>query len=263
MNREALRQQMLLRALWRDGSATTLQGWARAPHEAGLAAYRANAGALAARALGAAYPTVAALVGEEGFAAMARDFWRQHPPARGDLAEWGDALPAFIERSAQLASEAYLADSARLDWLVHRAARAADASEAPVAFDLLASVDPSRLALRLTPGAALLASTWPVVAIWRAHHDSADEADRFAPVREAFASNQADTAFVRREGFVVRVERLDDDSSAAFTRALLEGRALADALDLSGPAFSFDTWLARAASSRWIDRIDTLLEHHP
>jgi Putative DNA-binding domain len=252
---------MLLRALWRDGSAATLQGYARVPHEAGLAAYRANAGALAERALGAAYPTVAALVGEEAFAALARDLWRHHPPERGDLAEWGGALPGFIERSAQLASEAYLSDSARLDWLVHQASRAADAADAPVAFELLASVDPSRLVLQLTPGAALLASTWPVVAIRQAHHDNAPAPDRFAPVREAFASNQADSAFVRREGFVVRVDRLDE-GSAAFTRALLESRSLADALDLSGPAFSFDSWLARAASSRWIDRID-ILEHHP
>jgi Putative DNA-binding domain len=261
MNREALRQQMLLRVLWRDGSASALQGCARAPHEAGLAAYRANAGALAERALGAAYPTIAALVGEDAFAALARDFWRHHPPERGDLAEWGGALPGFIKRSAQLASEAYLADSARLDWLVHRAARAADAADVPVAYELLASVDPPRLVLRLTPGAALLVSAWPVVAIWQAHHDNAQTPDRFAPVREAFASNQADIAFVWREGFVVRVDRLDQ-GSAAFTRALLEGRPLADALDLSGPDFSFDSWLARAASSRWIDRIDTL-EHTP
>ena len=53
MNREGLRQQMLLRALWRDDAA--LQGWVRAPARAsavqGVAAYRGNAGALAERGL--------------------------------------------------------------------------------------------------------------------------------------------------------------------------------------------------------------------
>ena len=59
--KEALRQQMLLRALWRDDAA--LQGWVRGPSLQGLTAYRSNAGALAERALGSAYPTIAALVG--------------------------------------------------------------------------------------------------------------------------------------------------------------------------------------------------------
>ena len=67
--REALRQQMLLRALLGDARPGVVAGWLRdGPRvDAGLAAYRANAGALAERALAAAYPTVQQLLGEVSF----------------------------------------------------------------------------------------------------------------------------------------------------------------------------------------------------
>ena len=249
LQHEALRQQMLLRALWRDGSASALQGWLRTPTRAGLPAYRANAGALAERALAGAFPTVAALVGDETFAALARDFWRRHPPLRGDIGQWGAALPAFIATKAPLATEPYLADSARLDWLVHEATRAADAPDEALALERLASIDPAHLRVALAPGAALLASRWPVAAIWQAHQQR--EGDRFAPVRAAFVAQQGDQAFIWRDGFRVRVERVDD-AEHAFLRALLGQRSLAQALDLSGPGFTFDQCLARALSSRWI-----------
>jgi Putative DNA-binding domain len=253
--REARRQRALLFGLWREAASDDLPAWLRAPAGEGLAVYRSNAGAIAERALATAYPTLAALIGDAAFAALARDFWQHHPPTRGDLGEWGDELPAFIAASAQLADEPYLADSARLDWLVHRASRAADAPAAPPDLVALASTDPAHLCLRLTPGAALLESRHPVVAIWQAHQpDVAHDADRFATVRAGFAAGQADSAWVRREGFHVRVDTLDAPATA-FVGALLAGRSLADALDVSGAAFAFDQWLAHAIAHRAIASI--------
>jgi len=89
--REALRQQLLLRVLWRDADSGVLRGHARplGAHalQAGVAAYRGNAGAVAERALAGTFPTLAELVGDDAAGALARDFWRHHPPARGDLAD--------------------------------------------------------------------------------------------------------------------------------------------------------------------------------
>lgn len=257
MTREALRQELLLRALWRDSAPATLQGWLRPRADRGLKTYRANAGALAERALSAAYPTVAALVGDESFAALARDFWQQHAPARGDIGEWGDALPAFIAGSTALADEPYLADSARLDWLVHQATRAADASAAASDWQQLGRTDPTQVHLCPAPGAALLGSAWPVVAIFQAHQQQSD--DRFAPVREAFAAGRGDNAFVWRDGPAVRVERVDA-ADAAFLRALIDGLTLGDALDRMASGFAFEVWLARAITARWIAAIDV---HEP
>ena len=247
MNREALRQQMLLRALWRDDAA--LQGWVRGPSLHGLAAYRSNAGAVAERALGAAFPTIAALIGAESFAALSRHFWHERPPVRGDLGEWGEALPAFIADSEQLAVEPYLADSARLDWAVHAATRAADASGAwPPALEALATTEPSQLRLQLAAGAAVVESRWPIVTVWQAHHGDED----FDNVRTAFAAERAETALVwRDEGFAVHVEA-QGSADADFTAASINGRSLAAALDAAGEQFSFERWLQRALRSRWL-----------
>ncbi len=252
MNREALRQQMLLRALWRDDDAA-LQGWVRAPARAvashGVAVYRSNAGALAERALGAAFPTLAALVGAASFAALARHFWHTHPPVRGDVGAWGEALPSFIADSEQLADEPCLADSARLDWAVHAATRGADTPGAwPPALDALASTEPSQLRLQLAAGAAVVDSRWPIVTVWQAHHGD----ESFDAVRAAFAAAREETALVwRDDAFAVHVEALDD-ADAAFTAAAISGLSLASALDAAGASFSFERWLERALRSRWL-----------
>jgi putative DNA-binding protein len=267
VEREALRQRLLLGALWRDTPPDALQGWLRQPPGAaappGLAAYRANAGAIAERALAGAFPTVAALVGAESFAALARDCWQQHPPVRGDLGEWGAALPDVITAQAALASEPYLADSARLDWLVHLAARAADGPEAPPALEALAHDPPEALRLVLRPGCALLASAWPVGTIWHAHQPAQEPGgDRFAAVRAAFAEERSEQVFIRRDGFAVRIDALDEHA-AAFSAAVLRGASLAVALDAAGDGFAFDQWLLRAVQQRWLVAIQAFPPFQP
>jgi len=259
--REALRQQLLLRALWRDGGAAQgLSGWTRGvrrdgvDNALGLAAYRANAGAIAERALAGAFPSVAALVGDESFAALARDFWQQRPPQRGDLAQWGDTLPAFIAEQPSLAAEPYLADSARLDWAVHAAAHAADAPDAAPALERLADTDPTALRLLLPAGSALVDSRWPIASIWLAHRR--DDAARFDAVRDAFAAERSECAFVARCGLAVQVHALDRPT-ARFHDALLAGRCLDDALDAAGD-FDFSAWLVRALRERWLVAVQPL-----
>lgn len=264
--REAARQQQLLQALWghprdpRDGRATaastapdasdpTLQ----AASLAGLQVYRGNAAAHAEHALAAMHPTVAALVGAEGLAALARGLWQQHPPERGDLGEWGHALPAFIAAQATLAPEPYLADSAHLDGLVHQASRAPDSAGAGsalgTALGRLAEHSPQALRLVLSPGCGLLRSAWPVASIWHAHQPAAlQAADRFDAVRAALATAQGETAFVWRDGLRVCVEAVGP-ATADFTAALLGRADLAAALDAAGPDFSFEHWLQHAVQS--------------
>lgn len=245
--REALRQQMLLRVLWRDAPAAVLAGWMRDDAEAfrrGLAAYRANAGALAARALAAAYPTVAQLLGEESFMALARARWQADPPGSGDLAEWGESLADFIAGDAQLASEPYLADVARLDWAVHACERAVDDSgDAPSGLALLGSHAPARLRLQLPAGTALLRSRYPVVTIRQAHRGGGEAA--FAQAREALHAGRGETALVARQGWRVVVQRCAP-AAADFTAALLHGASLAAALHAAGAGFDFEAWLISA-----------------
>jgi hypothetical protein len=243
---EAQRQAMMLRALWRRAPDAALAGWLRdgpARVARGLSAYRANSAAIAARALAAAYPTVAQLVGADSFDALATAFWHASPPARGDLAEHGAGLPDFIAADAQLADVPWLADTARLDWAVHRCEASADADGAPLGLERLASDDPATLLLRLQPGMALIDSRWPIATLWQAHRSSAD--DRFAAVRDALAAGRGEAALVWRDGWRAQVTSLLP-ADAAFTAAVLAGQALVQALDAAGADFAFEPWLLDA-----------------
>lgn len=257
--REQIRQRLLMQAL-RTGQPGALTGWARAPARAdlarGLTVYAANAAVNAERALAARYPTVQAMLGDETFAPMARAFWRRSPPARGDLAQWGDDLPAFLADAAQLAELPYLADVARLDDAVAQATGAADAEPDLSTLMRLGDTDPDRLVLRPAPGLALLDSVHPVVTVWRAHHDPEQTAlaDPFADARVALARRHAETALVWRQGWVVRVMAVDVPTAEFLRRALLQAHPLAAALDV--PGFDFAPWLAPAVADGLLARID-------
>ena len=211
----------------------------------GLTAYRSNAHALAQRALEGAYPAVAQLLGEDNFAALARSLWAAHPPLLGDVAQWGGDLAAHIESLADLAAqEPFMADVARVEWLLHRAATAADARLDAPSLQLLAMQDPSGFTLALCPGAGCVASAYPVASIVNAHtagEPSLEEAGR------RLRGGRAETALVWREGFKPRLrEALPGE--AALVAALQAGRSLADSLQ-AAPGLDFGAWLANAAQS--------------
>lgn len=256
--REAERQRQLLRTLWRRDADDALTPWMQgdtAPVQRGLGAYRGNAAAIAERALGAAFPTVRELLGAESFESLSRALWHRHPPERGDLAHWGEALAGFIESDAQLAGEAYLADLARLDWAVHRIEHAADGPALPDGLALLAEADPARLGLAFRDGAMCVPSRWPIVSIWQAHRREGD--DRFASVRAAFAAGRAECAWVWRDGWRAAVSALDAPD-AKFVSALQRGESLASALDDAGAAFHFEAWLREAVTHRWLAAVRSL-----
>ena len=252
--REAARQQQLLRALFRLDDDPAIDGWCSEPPQRlaqALAAYRGNAAAIAGRALAAAYPTVQQLLGDESFDALARALWHRHPPQSGDLAHFGAELAGFVAHDAQLASEPYLADAARLDWAVHTIQQAADVPAQPAGITRLASDDPVTLRLALRPGVALIRSAWPIVSIWRAHRADDATADRFDAVRRAFEAGRRETAFVWRDGWRAAVAALDEARSD-FTEAVLAGHDIAGALERAGATFSFEDWLRDALAGQWL-----------
>ena len=81
----------------------------------GLQVYQANRAVLAERTLASTYLVIAQLIGLESFEPLARHFWQQHPPQRGDMGQWGAQLPDFLEASTQLTDEPFLADVARIE----------------------------------------------------------------------------------------------------------------------------------------------------
>lgn len=249
---EAERQRRLLDAL-RSAEAHALpvrEHGGRA--QRGLQAYRANAEASAERALATAFPTLQMLLGQDDFRQLAREHWREHPPARGDLGEWGTELPGWIATHPQLAAWPYLADAARLDAAVHACERAADGSLDGGSLSRLGDTDPSRLAVDFQSGVALVESPWPIVLLHRAHHGDPALLDGELP--GAIAERRAEAALVARRGWKAEVHALDT-AAAGFTRDLLAGRCLGDALARAGEGFDFAAWLAAALQGHWLKGI--------
>lgn len=242
---EAARQQALLQEIVGAG---TDAGSARR----GVAIYRANAAALAERALAAMYPTLRSLLGEADFRQLVREHWRSHPPERGDIGEWGRALPGWIERHAGLAAWPYLADCARLDALRHACERASDAEFDTVSLLQLDQGDPTALTLRLRPGAALLASSWPVASIFEAHQQPGEAG--FSAAREAIAARRAESVWVVRCGWRAEVRRVHGGLER-WLRAVLAEQSLASALTAAGPDFDFAAWLAEAVRGQCLQGV--------
>jgi hypothetical protein len=196
---------------------------------------------LAERALTAAYPVVAQLVGGASFGDLARALWHAHPPLQGDLALWGDALPEFLHASAQLQDEPYLPDVARAEWALHCAATAADAQPDPVSLALLTTQDPARLQLVLAPGCVVVGSNWPLASLLLAHLQGQPS---LAEVGAQVRARLPQEVVVWREGPRPRV-RQALPGEAGCLRSLLGGQALAQALD-SAPLLDFPKWFPMA-----------------
>ena len=250
MNDEALRQQNLLRALSGASTVGLREQGERAAR--GLEAYRANAEAIAERALSAAFATVQAMVGADDFRHLAREFWRAHPPQRGDLGEWGDTFAAWLQAHPGMTAWPYLGDCARLDFALHENERAADAVLDVASLSLLETIDPAHLRMQLMPGTALICSAWPIVSIHRAHQLDGEAAERaFEQVREAIAAPCGEDALVARDGWRAVVHPLVG-ANVSWAQSLLGGADLASALHQAGEGFDFAAWLQTAVRNRWL-----------
>ncbi len=246
-SRLARQQQALLDALlvWpRPDAMQFIAAYAHQSGVRGLKVYESNGHMLAERALQAAYPAVAQLLGGDSFADLARALWHAHPPWRGDVACWGAELPDFLAASADLQDEPYLPDVARVEWALHRSATAPDPVPALESLVLLTTTDPDALRLRLAPASTVLASAWPVVSIVGAHRDQNPD---FAQVGALLRRGVAQAAVVWRNGLKPCV-RLALVGEAALLHALLAGQSLGGALD-AAPALDFSSWLPQAVQS--------------
>jgi Putative DNA-binding domain len=260
---ESERQQRLLAVLWAPRSPDLsglvlrpLPGPARqATPRDGVMAYRRNAHASAVRALALVYPVLHAVVGAEGFHALAAALWRDDPPTHGDLGAWGDTLPDWLVRHAPWPELPYVADLAQLEWAVHQASRAADdpAPSLPEGLALLADTDPTEIEAQWREGVCVVCSAWPVVTMWHAHQPDplAPEPERLAAAREALAHRQAESALVWRPGWQVAVRPWSRDE-ARFAAGLMAGMSLSEALACAPADFDFEAWLIAALQARWL-----------
>lgn len=182
--------------------------------------YRNNVQHGLVEALGAAYPSVRRLVGEAFFKGMARAFVLSHPPTSRSLALYGAGFPAFVEAFPPAATVPYLADVARLERARLEAMHSADANPLRPAAVAALGEDVDEARFEAHPATRLVASTHPVVAIWRAQQ----EEDVVASI-----AGRPETALVTRPAEHVLVHALDP-ATGLFVASLLEGQRPTQAL---------------------------------
>ena len=137
--------------------------------------YRGNLAANWDKSLGAAFPVVRQLVGNDFFRAMAREFGRAKPSTSGDLNRFGEGFADFLSTFAPLSGYPYMPDVARLEWLLHRAHYAADSTPLdPLSLASMGAGTVESLQLGLREGHYLFHSPWDVVGVWLAHQPGAE-----------------------------------------------------------------------------------------
>src|SRR5258706_4639264 len=127
-------------------------------------------------ALQSIYPAVRRLVGEDYFRQTAREFQRRHPSRSGDLSHCGQEFPSFLAQLHPDDGFAYLADVARLEWLIQESLLAAEHAALDLAS--LARVPPADyddLRFELHPTLRLFESRYPALAIWEVNVGSVAE----------------------------------------------------------------------------------------
>lgn len=183
-----------------------------------FAVYRNNVTTGLTAALKATFPAIAALVGEEYFAALAREFIRVNPPASPLLWDYGREFGDFLDAFPPLAGYPYFGDTARLERAWLDAYHAADAS----AFDPreLAAVPPDelgRIGFVLHPALRIVKSRWPILSIF--------EANRGGGAMPDLSSAGAEDVLVNRPALDVSLTRLAR-GEAAFLACIGAGARL-------------------------------------
>jgi hypothetical protein len=192
-----------------------------------FAVYRNNVVAGLIAALRTQFPATERIVGDEFFAAMAREYVVTEPPSSPILVAYGYRFPDFIAAFPPAAELPYLADVARLEVARTRAYHAADA--VPLDPSRWQQLDQTALhgaQIALHPSIQILRSPHPIVTIWSMNSGDAEPG--------SIVDCGAEDALVLRPYLDIQVRRIPA-GGAAFLSALAFGAALGDAA-ISGAA---------------------------
>jgi hypothetical protein len=175
--------------------------------------------------LAGAYPVIEQLVGKDFFRLLARKFIEQYLSHSGNLHHYGEELANFIANFEPAGELAYLPDVAALEWACHCAYFAEDA--ATLDFDKLAQIPSEHypeLILHVHPACQMVASRYPIAAIWQAHQPGAP-----CDFHIDLDSGPCSALVSRKEDIVLVSEFLDAD--AAWFQSIQAGTSLGAATD--------------------------------
>ena len=181
-------------------------------------------------ALDANFPTVAMILGPEGFKAVGLEYARDHPADTPVLALYGRDFPDFLAVHPAGRELPYLRDVAALERLWTECFFAADAPALrPKDYASLRPAEMLGLHPRLHPAARFARFETPAVTIWQAHRSEGE----FEEIEPEWG---AERALVSRSDAAVTVTLLDE----ATYKMLIEirsGRALGSAIAAAADAY--------------------------
>lgn len=151
------------------------------------------------------YPVINKLVGDEFFDYVSREYSHQYPSRSGNLHAFGEAFPRFLAGFPGVETLVYLPDVARLEWAYHQVFHAPESEI--FNFQKLSLLDEeasSHLRFELSSSCYIFSSPYPVLKIWQANQDDADEC-------EVDLDEGGVQLVVRRLGFDVIFESLNKE----------------------------------------------------
>lgn len=134
--------------------------------------YRNNVFTAFTDALRAVYPVVERLVGDGFFLYATNQYIKEYPSTDGNLHDYGQSFPAFLEAFPPAQSLGYLPDTARLEWYCHEVYHELEGSPLDLqALSRVASNLYGSLRFEINPACRLLQSAYPILDIWRVNQD--------------------------------------------------------------------------------------------
>lgn len=215
-------QQKFIEALRRKQLSAPLQATVAQQAEPRFSLYIRNFYGGLAETLALTFPATAALVGKPFFRSMIQAFAKNHPPASGNLDEYGSRLPEFIRSFSPAASLPYLTDIARFEWLCHRVLLADEPlTLEPSALTAYTPKTLLQLRLPLHPARALFTSPYPVQRICEFTK---------APEGTLDISGSGASLLLSRHAFELHIATLDP-AEYHWLAALSEGKTLGEACE--------------------------------
>jgi len=214
--------------------------------EKGLKIYRNNLLMTAARSLSFTYPVLEKMLGHEAMVAIAREVLNVSPPGTGDWADWGGELAEWMASGSLAEDYPYLPDMARLEWLMHTAARSESTPFEAASLSRLSEDALETVYLRLAPSFGLIRSDFPVDVLWHAHQvrDASFQLDETA-LEKALSRHQG-ACFLRVSQQNDRPRMMQiSRNEYHWLMDVAHGIALSELIDRH-PDFDFINWLPRA-----------------
>jgi len=183
-------------------------------------------------ALSAVFPVIQRLVGDDFFGQMAINYIQLYPSRSGNLHEFGNEFPAFIEQYNPARELVYLSDVARLEWAYHWVFHAADSHE----FDIqklqqVNTEDYHRLIFTPNPACRILNSAYPILKIWQANQPSLTQNNIKQTGSEIIRLNEGGiNLLVIRKALDIEIQRLDE-AEFAFLNAIFNRKQFFAACD--------------------------------